>query len=600
MAAFDTGSAPTIAAPTFAQQLQFRSAVGAASLPWKVSGCVAAWHIDDVEVTGGKITQWNDLVGSRHLTQADSGKQATYEQAGAKLASAGYYDITGGLTVDNRAFTVIEILSPSRDSSSQLSNLGYLLQVASGISIQYEYFNTTLATPTRYVQPLQIRQRGASSFVVVGGSADTRIATNGAFATAAAYTAGTSNITKLFSDAAGANGSVAPVRAVLVFDRALTESEVLDILAYFSAVEIGGDLSVCVGDSITAGVGATDYDRNWVGLAASSLGSSVVFSGRGGRTAAQVAAIPSAQIIPSPGKKTTYSIFLGTNDLADATGQEATLRTNISTILSNIRTADPRATILLFTILPRVSFFGGAQDAAGFETDRSANNVWRRTLLGSTVDILADVAANGTIGDAADASNVTYYPDGTHPSDAGYVVIADVFVEAMNPSVKPVTQGGTGTATGSITGTGALTFTAGGTNQAASLRASGTGTVSLNAAGAATSMTLDPQFSNALIYMGTQGADGSRGVTNYVFLQDGTGVNLNSYTANLFFKTQGTTRATLNATQLVLEGGIRLKAPTVPASAAAAGTAGDISWDADFIYVCTATNTWKRVAIATW
>ena len=37
-----------------------------------------------------------------------------------------------------------------------------------------------------------------------------------------------------------------------------------------------------------------------------------------------------------------------------------------------------------------------------------------------------------------------------------------------------------------------------------------------------------------------------------------------------------------------------------PASASAAGTVGTISWDANYIYICTATNTWKRVAIATW
>lgn len=37
-----------------------------------------------------------------------------------------------------------------------------------------------------------------------------------------------------------------------------------------------------------------------------------------------------------------------------------------------------------------------------------------------------------------------------------------------------------------------------------------------------------------------------------------------------------------------------------PASAAATGTTGQIAWDASFIYICTATNTWKRVAIATW
>lgn len=38
----------------------------------------------------------------------------------------------------------------------------------------------------------------------------------------------------------------------------------------------------------------------------------------------------------------------------------------------------------------------------------------------------------------------------------------------------------------------------------------------------------------------------------------------------------------------------------VPASAAAAGVAGQWAQDASFIYICTATNTWKRAAISTW
>ena len=38
----------------------------------------------------------------------------------------------------------------------------------------------------------------------------------------------------------------------------------------------------------------------------------------------------------------------------------------------------------------------------------------------------------------------------------------------------------------------------------------------------------------------------------------------------------------------------------VPASATAAGQAGQLASDANYIYVCTATDTWKRVAISTW
>ena len=39
---------------------------------------------------------------------------------------------------------------------------------------------------------------------------------------------------------------------------------------------------------------------------------------------------------------------------------------------------------------------------------------------------------------------------------------------------------------------------------------------------------------------------------------------------------------------------------TAPSSASDTGTTGEIRWDANYMYVCTATNTWKRVAVATW
>jgi hypothetical protein len=45
---------------------------------------------------------------------------------------------------------------------------------------------------------------------------------------------------------------------------------------------------------------------------------------------------------------------------------------------------------------------------------------------------------------------------------------------------------------------------------------------------------------------------------------------------------------------------IRIGTAKTPASATATGTTGEIAWDANYIYVCTATNTWKRTAISTW
>jgi hypothetical protein len=45
---------------------------------------------------------------------------------------------------------------------------------------------------------------------------------------------------------------------------------------------------------------------------------------------------------------------------------------------------------------------------------------------------------------------------------------------------------------------------------------------------------------------------------------------------------------------------IRVRTPGTPSSASDIGAQGEIRWDADYIYVCVATDTWKRVAIGTW
>ena len=45
---------------------------------------------------------------------------------------------------------------------------------------------------------------------------------------------------------------------------------------------------------------------------------------------------------------------------------------------------------------------------------------------------------------------------------------------------------------------------------------------------------------------------------------------------------------------------LRLRTAKTPATAGASGNQGDLCWDADFLYICVATNTWKKVAIATW
>ena len=51
----------------------------------------------------------------------------------------------------------------------------------------------------------------------------------------------------------------------------------------------------------------------------------------------------------------------------------------------------------------------------------------------------------------------------------------------------------------------------------------------------------------------------------------------------------------------ILYGGLELPSPsTPPGSASSVGQTGNITWDSNYIYVCVATNTWKRVGISTW
>jgi len=45
---------------------------------------------------------------------------------------------------------------------------------------------------------------------------------------------------------------------------------------------------------------------------------------------------------------------------------------------------------------------------------------------------------------------------------------------------------------------------------------------------------------------------------------------------------------------------IRLRNSKTPSSAGDSGNAGDICWDSNYMYICVATNTWKRIALTTW
>lgn len=47
-------------------------------------------------------------------------------------------------------------------------------------------------------------------------------------------------------------------------------------------------------------------------------------------------------------------------------------------------------------------------------------------------------------------------------------------------------------------------------------------------------------------------------------------------------------------------GNLKLTNTYAPTANTSTGTAGQVAWDSGYVYVCIATNTWKRAALSTW
>ena len=90
-------------------------------------------------------------------------------------------------------------------------------------------------------------------------------------------------------------------------------------------------------------------------------------------------------------------------------------------------------------------------------------------------------------------------------------------------------------------------------------------------------------------YLTLKAAGSLAGATSYKITLPGNIPTVNQQLSNL-----------LNGELAWTDPASKVNLGTAPASATSAGEAGDVVWTADYIYVCTATDTWKRVAIATW
>jgi len=97
-------------------------------------------------------------------------------------------------------------------------------------------------------------------------------------------------------------------------------------------------------------------------------------------------------------------------------------------------------------------------------------------------------------------------------------------------------------------------------------------------------------------YGSTVGIDGSfNAVTN-----GNSNIVITNTNSNATVNINGTSNVAVFANTGFYTTALNLTTSFTPASSSADGVAGQITWDSDYVYVCVATNTWKRSLINTW
>ncbi len=180
--------------------------------------------------------------------------------------------------------------------------------------------------------------------------------------------------------------------------------------------------------------------------------------------------------------------------------------------------------------------------------------------------------------------------------------VTNLFTDLVAGNITaPVTGNVVGNVTGNLTGnvtgnvTGALTG-----NVTGNLTGNVTGNVTSTGSSSFSSVTLSGgTINNMQIGASTAAAGTFTGIT---VTGTATLATANIDAGDIDGTTVGgTTPGAGTFTTLQTTGdNVLIQTSQTPASASASGTAGEIAWDTNYIYVCVATNTWKRVLISTW
>ncbi len=181
------------------------------------------------------------------------------------------------------------------------------------------------------------------------------------------------------------------------------------------------------GNSLTYGSGASGPAGRYPNQVIAALSGSYAWTnqGIGGQTTTQMLATQDADSsnqYTSLRPKTGLVIWELRNDIANGGVSAATAYANYATLCQKAR--DRGFVVVAVTCLPS----SGLSDAT-----RATVNANIAANYASFAHALADVAADTTIGQNGQNTNLTYYnADGIHMTDAGYTIVAGLVKTALN------------------------------------------------------------------------------------------------------------------------------------------------------------------------
>ena len=216
---------------------------------------------------------------------------------------------------------------------------------------------------------------------------------------------------------------------------------------------------------------------------------------------------------------------------------------------------------------------GGGLDSAAVLSLTGVN-----TVTATTYEFTASATQSTFTGTDDNGSTLTYTPGNILVHRNGILIVSTIDYTATNGTSVILQAGADSGDTISITAYQPTLVNASQTTIASTV---------LDADSGQTSFTVSHTEDQILVFL------------NGVLLKDSDDYTSNGSTIVL-------TQSADSGDQLTVQNFAKYSAgiPTIqsgtPASASAAGTAGTISYDADYIYVCVATDTWKRTALSTW